>query len=732
MKIKFKQMKTVILTPDIQSNQSIGVHTKQLYSFLRQNTQEDEKVQIVAISGNDVPNPMTYRRNSLSDYIKAAEFINAQFDVCVLQYANGIYGGEDGINILCLANLLKVPLITIIHSVQSDPSIREKEIVGSLADKSACVLTFSQLGVEFLEHYYKIGRDNILRSNIGVTAFSPLTVDDRNALLGTNSSKLIMTCVDLDRGCGFETLINALPSVLKSNADTTILIVNTGEQNTMEEVHTKSLLRLAMQRGVLHAVRILHVSAIESDLERLMHAADVYVSTCIDEKKLEDVFLSLAINSGAAVLSTPTWFAKELLDEQKGIFYSFGSVSELSTELNAMLRNTNETQLYRENATLHGVQNSRELIARKMGDLLNRVAQSEPKATKEAFNPAVYPDLNLQFIDSLSYQIGYIQQSMFGVPDLKTGLTVHGNAMALEVFVKAYNSTLNENYLLAAKRCLGFIQLLQTEGGDWNASTSCFGVQNEGDSDVVMGQLICSLGTFYAAVHELGVKNMAFDMIAGIVSKCEPKSTKAMALGICGLAKVLQNDQGNSEMVAAFKRWSQTIKGLFPSDAYNQWQWCDDVVGQSMGLVPYALLSAFELLKDDELLSVAKRSLRFLEKHQMSDNRFSLKALGVAKNKELSKKIDEFNSAEVVWFTNTYAKLFELTKDVRYSKKALASHNWYLGDNALGKNVFDINTGGCYKAIAGRSLNPLMTLDATCAYWLSHFTIQDLYFSQLI
>ncbi len=225
---------------------------------------------------------------------------------------------------------------------------------------------------------------------------------------------------------------------------------------------------------------------------------------------------------------------------------------------------------------------------------------------------------------------------------------------------------------------------------------------------------------------------MAFDMIAGIVSKCELKSTKAMALGICGLAKVLQNDQGNSEMVAVFKSWSQTIKGLFPSDTYNQWQWYDDVVGQSMGLVPYALLCAFELLKDDELLSVAKRSLRFLEKHQMNDNRFSIKALGVAKIKELSKRIDEYSSVESYWLTMTYVKLFELTKDARNSKKALAAHNWYLGDNELGKSLFDINTGGCYKAIAGRSLNPLMTLDATCAYWLSHFIIQDLYFSQLI
>lgn len=725
-------MKTVILTPDSHCHCSISLHTAQLCALLRQQANNEEAVQFLTFSCADTLSAEMFNKNSLLDYARAAEVINSNYEVCILQYAPEAYGGDAGVYILSLANLLTIPLITIIHKVESEPTGIDREVVGFLAEKSACVMTFSRLGVEFLEHYYKIGRDKILLTNAGVTAFSPLSLNERNALLQIGNSKLIMAVGTMDRGSGFETIINALPAVLKSYDDALLLIVDTGAQRQADKEYAKGLQRLAAQRGVLSAVKFIHVSVIQNDLERLMQAANVYVSTGINENKLEDVFLSWAVNSGAAVLATPTWYAKELLDDHKGKFYAFGFGSELATELIVLLRNTNEVQHYRENATLYGVQYSSELIARKLSDLLRRVAQSEAKINKEVFDLNILPALNLEYINSLWFQVGYLQQSMFDVPDLKSGLSLRTNAMALEVFIKAYAVTSDNAYWSSAKKCLSFIQLMQGRNGNWSAEVNCFGERDESFSEDVIGQLICSLGTFYSLVQEPGMKSLVFDLLSAIVKDNNLHDVKAMALGICGLAKVLQQEQGNAVMVAAFKQWSTAIRMTFPSDGFRDWQWYEDVIGEQMGLVPLALLSACELLKDEELLSLAKRALRFLEKQQANDVRFSLKGIGVAKDKEQSKPINEQSSKEAFWFTLAYSKLFEITTDVRYSKKALQVHNWYLGDNAIGKSLYDITTGGCYAAIAGRSLNPKMTLEAASAYWLSHFALHDLFFRCLI
>src|SRR2546425_109287 len=62
------------------------------------------------------------QQNVQKDYIKAAEYINDNADVCVLQHEYGIFGGRTGVYILSLLNKLKIPFITTFHTVLKEPS----------------------------------------------------------------------------------------------------------------------------------------------------------------------------------------------------------------------------------------------------------------------------------------------------------------------------------------------------------------------------------------------------------------------------------------------------------------------------------------------------------------------------------------------------------------------------------------------------------------------------------
>lgn len=725
-------MKVVVLAPVVDSNPRLALHTAQLSAAVGQLGNDNLTIETITFSnGLSDSSLLIFDKHCLSDYQLAAELINTRFDVCLLQYASAAFGGNGGVNILNLVSQLKVPLITIVHKVENEPCRQEKAIMGFLAKRSERILTFSQLGVEFLEHYYKINRDKLLRHSIGITAFTPMMPEERTELIEADCSKLILACGEMTASSGFETIINALPVVQKSNHGTKLLIVNASTSGRLTDEYIKSLMRLAMQRGVLSSVKIIDWHSVGNNMERLMHSADVYVSACIEEKLLEDIYLSMAVNSGAAILSTPTWFASELLDEQKGNFFSFRSATELSSELMAMLRNKNEVQRYRENATLYGAQHTSDLVTKKLLELIYTVKGRPVEPIKSAFELAYLPELNLQHIQSLENNLGYLKQTLYGVADLGGGYCLRSNALALEVFTNAYMSVSDDVYLQGIKKCLSFIQLVLNDTKTASTANSYAGELKHQCSGLALGQTISSLGVLYASDVDAGIKDMAYGLLLDISQRVDFNEANALALGVIGLTKVLNTEHGHQEFEDLLKKWSAHLQGLFPADKIQNWQWHADELGSQLGLVPYALLCAYELLHDEALLTLAKRALRFVEKMVLAEDRFIPKVAGVAKGEAKAKASAEQNAIEGVWMVKAFAKLFVIADDARCLRKAWQVHSWYLGDNTIGKGLYDSQTGGCYSSLSGRSINPQMTLEATSAYWLSHYALCELYYAQL-
>src|SRR5437764_8514440 len=94
---------------------------------------------VVALNDCDTeyayPEEVTFsiHQNTHQDYIKAAEYINSNADVCILQHEYGIYGGNHGVYVLSLLNRLTIPVITTLHTVLKDPSFLQIIILQHIA-----------------------------------------------------------------------------------------------------------------------------------------------------------------------------------------------------------------------------------------------------------------------------------------------------------------------------------------------------------------------------------------------------------------------------------------------------------------------------------------------------------------------------------------------------------------------------------------------------------------------
>ncbi len=722
----------LILAPVLSDLPQIARYSDNLVSFFKEFTEEGEKADILTFDDKSHLD-CSFDRYQLDDYQKASEVINKNYDACVLQHHPEAFGGRNGDYILALVDQLNVPLITVFHTINSEPEDREKAVIKSLANRSEKVMVYSRLAIEFLEHYYKVNRDKILRTDYGVSVFDSYSTEELKQVLSVDYQKTILACGAMEPTSGFETIINALSALQKNYPETGLVLINTSHDKSASSEYQKLLKRLAAQRGVAELLTFVNYHDVKDNIEMLMNAADVYVASGINDRVLEDAFLATAVSSGATVLSTPTWYAKELLEDQKGGFFAFRSINELTTEIIHMFRSLNEAKMYRENASLFGAQNSWAVIVKKFKEMISGIDINKGKVLSErvSFTPVILPEINLNQLFLLNNCTGFVNASTYGIPDYASGYSLLANAMAMQVLAKANALKQSNDTIKGIKQCIGLIKLFRKD----NSWSSSLNPQLQPASDVSeyeLGYTVWALSTVYSSIDDNGVKDVIYGLVLQLISEVDFTNSKAIAAVLIGLVELLRKEHSNPDLVELMKKWTHQLKALFPSDAYQAWQWHEDEVSEHVGLVPLALMYAYELLKEEELLSIAKRAIRFVERHVFTDARYNPKIRGRKKDMAESGVTSSSFATDTYIITEVYTKLFEITRVEKYLNMATAAHNWYLGDNTIGRSLYDIASGGCYDSYSGRSVNPLMTTSSTAAYWLSHFAIHDAYFDKIL
>jgi hypothetical protein len=102
------------------------------------------------------------RDDSIDDYIRAAEFLNAgRFDAVCLQHEFGIFGGEAGAHILVLLSRLTMPVVTTLHTVLAKPTAAQREVMDRIVEASARVVVMANKGRELLRSVYQVPDDKI-------------------------------------------------------------------------------------------------------------------------------------------------------------------------------------------------------------------------------------------------------------------------------------------------------------------------------------------------------------------------------------------------------------------------------------------------------------------------------------------------------------------------------------------------------------------------------------------
>lgn len=696
---------------------------------------------VVALNHSDNLDEYTYpkevkfviRQNLQQDYAEAANFINnSDVDACILQHEFGIYGGESGLYILPFINQLEKPLVSILHTVLNRPTFLQKSIIREIAKRSSKVVVMSKKAIHFLIHIYQVPKEKIQFIEHGVPDLEAPTQNLVKELEPLKNKRILLTFGLINRNKGLETVVKALPAIIKQHSDVAYVILGNTHPGILKqsgEEYRDYLKQLATELGVAQHLVFMNRFVEEEELINYLTAADIYITPYFNEAQITSGTLSYAVGAGAAVVSTPYWHAQELLTDGRGLLFNFKDHQGLANLINQLLTDDAQLQALKENAYRYGLQLRWPKIGQSYIKVVEKAVQHpdySDKILRQIFDPSLMPEFSLDYIKRLTDDTGIFQHAKYGIPNRKEGYCLDDNARALLMVLMANQENGNKEAMRLMPIYLSYIHDMQLDNGDFRNFLS-FSRQylDEHGSDDSFGRTIWALGYLMDAAPNRSFLEFGQE----IFCKAVPHFKELVHLrGICntiiGLGHYLRAHPDDKQLLLEMQNLTAKLVEAYQKNSDENWHWFEDQMTYDNALFPLALFHVVEITGSTEVKQIALESLQHLEKLTFSNG--MVNPIGndgwYAKNKETIPLYDQ-QAIELMAMVLMYWQAYAVTKENAYLKKMYSCYLWFMGENSLRIPLYDAETKGCADGLHPSGVNRNQGAESTLAYLISHLVV---------
>lgn len=283
------------------------------------------------------------RRDSLADYVAAAEYVNSSHaDVVMLEHEFGLFGGESGEFIVHFAEALNKPLITTFHTVPSKYTSSMAKVLRRLGKKSRAITVMMDNVAEELVSHYHIPQRKVVIIPHGVPDL-PFNSTEKYKAKRRLSGRIVLGNINLlhhNKGIEYALKATALiaknhPEVLYVCIGQTHPVVLREEGETYRNFLKKRVRELNIKKNVLFINKYLSLK----ELTEWLKLIDIYITPYLDPQQIASGALAYAIGAGKACVSTPYLYAKEVLAEERGILVPWRDSVTLANTVNDLLSN---------------------------------------------------------------------------------------------------------------------------------------------------------------------------------------------------------------------------------------------------------------------------------------------------------------------------------------------------------------------------------------------------------
>lgn len=273
------------------------------------------------------------RPGSASSRRAVARRVNG-YECLLLQHEYGIFGGQDGEEILALLDDVEVPVVTTLHTVPLNPSASQRRILEQIVDASSAVVTMTDTAHMRLVAGYDVEASKVNTIVHGATVPRTLGAPSRS------SGITFLTWGLLGPGKGIEWVIDALGELATRGISARYIVAGRTHPRVLEndgEAYRDMLLARAESLGIADSV-IFDPSyrPLGSLVELITESTCVILPYDSDDQITSGVLVD-AIAAGRPVIATRFPHATEILADGAGLLVSHGSAHELADAMERVI-----------------------------------------------------------------------------------------------------------------------------------------------------------------------------------------------------------------------------------------------------------------------------------------------------------------------------------------------------------------------------------------------------------
>jgi glycosyltransferase involved in cell wall biosynthesis len=689
-------------------------------------------------------------QNKLTDYSIASQFLNiSQTDIVCLQHEYGLFGGPAGSHLLKLLGDLRMPVVTTLHTVLKDPAPEYRAVMSKLSDLSDKLVVMSHKAYDFLKDIYDVPEDKIAFIHHGIPDTPFIDSSFYKDKFGVEGKKVLLTFGLLSSNKGIENVLQALPAVIKKHPDVVYLILGATHPHILKshgDAYRIMLQQLVHKLDIGEHVIFQNRFVELKELCEFLGIADIYVTPYLEEAQTTSGTLAYAMGTGKAVISTPYWYATEMLAEGRGRIVPFHNPDAIAEQIIGLLDNDVERHAMRKKAYTFSREAVWKEVSRKYLHIFSEVRQNRTRNPRprhsyveniKVITNFELPEIKLDHLKALTDDTGILQHANFTIPDRNHGYCTDDNARALLV------AAMGQKYLPAngwglnflSGHYLGFLLYAYNEenGRFRNFMTYSRHWMEEIGSEDAHGRAIWCLGKAVAFLDDPGYLAMSttlFKKALGAVDNFH--APRAIAFTLVGIHGYLYKFAGDSDVRRVRRILADKLFNEFKNNATDDWPWLENTLTYANGKLSHALLLSGQWMQRRDMIDMGLQSLKWLLSIQTEEGHFVPIGNNGWYEKGGSKVRFDQQPIESNAMIEACVEAFNLTRDQTWFENAVMCFNWFLGHNDLNMPLYDPKTGGCRDGLMADGINQNQGAESSLAWLLSLMTLQKLYADEVL
>lgn len=668
----------------------------------------------------------------IKSYRRAADFLNINnVDMVSLQHEYGIFGGKAGSHILALLRELRMPVVTTLHTILRDPNPDQRRVLEEIVSLSNRVVVMSERGSDFLQKVYNVPPEKIDLIPHGIPDVPFVDPSFHKDLFGVEGKSVLLSFGLLSANKGIENVIAALPAILERYPNVVYIVVGATHPHVIKndgETYRLSLQRLAHEKGVEGNVIFYNRFVSLDELVQFISASDIYITPYLDVAQITSGTLAYTLGAGKAVISTPYWYAEEMLAGERGALVPFSDPQALADQVIDLLDNESKRHAMRKRAYLFGRDMIWSQVARRYMQSFER-ARAEHRhfaAAEFAIKPLDkrtwgLPLLKLDHLRRLTDDTGIFQHAIFTIPNYREGYTTDDNARALIVSV-LMEELGNKEATELATRYLAFTWYA------FNSETKRFrnfmdyqrNWLEESGSDDSHGRALWALGSVLGRSNTPSLQNMDARVFQeSLLAILETTSPRAWAFALIGIHEYLGRFAGDRRVSQVQEELAGRLLSLYKDNRVDGWNWFEDKLSYCNAALSHAILLCGQSIPNPAMTEAGLESLGWLAELQQADTKgkhfVPIGSNGFYQRDGKRARFDQ-QPVEAQAMISACLEAHRVTGEKSWHMEARRAFEWFLGRNDLHLPVYDPTTGGCRDGLHSDRPNENQGAESTLAF----------------